>query len=126
MADSNEPPTLGTFNEFEVYPMPMFATLSVADVAVVARWYGDALGFRTMFAGPAIGGALRRLAGRDQPGHARACTRPTRHLIHARLAWPRSAFRAGHALACPVRRGQSASGAAHQVFIHLGHSASVT
>ena len=56
MADSNEPPTLGTFNEFEVYPMPMFATLSVADVAVVARWYGDALGFRTMFAGPAIGG----------------------------------------------------------------------
>lgn len=56
MADTNEPPMLGTFNEFEVYPMPMFATLSVADVAGVARWYADALGFRTMFAGPAIGG----------------------------------------------------------------------
>ena len=56
MPDTNEPPALGTFNEFEVYPMPMFATLSVADVAAVAQWYGDALGFRTMFAGPAIGG----------------------------------------------------------------------
>jgi len=56
MADTREPPTLDTFNEFEVYPMPMFATLSVADVAAVARWYGEALGFRTMFAGPAIGG----------------------------------------------------------------------
>jgi uncharacterized glyoxalase superfamily protein PhnB len=56
VADTNEPPTLGTFNEFEVYPMPMFATLAVADVAAVARWYGEALGFRTMFAGPPIGG----------------------------------------------------------------------
>jgi uncharacterized glyoxalase superfamily protein PhnB len=56
MTDNHEPPTLGEFNGFEIYPMPMFATLAVEDVAAVARWYGDALGFGTMFAGPAIGG----------------------------------------------------------------------
>jgi uncharacterized glyoxalase superfamily protein PhnB len=56
VADPNDPPDAGTFNEFEVYPMPMFATLAVIDAAAVARWYGEALGFGTMFAGPAIGG----------------------------------------------------------------------
>lgn len=56
MSSHNDPPTVGEFNEFEVYPMPMFATLSVADVAAVERWYQDALGFKTMFAGPLIGG----------------------------------------------------------------------
>jgi uncharacterized glyoxalase superfamily protein PhnB len=56
MTDDREPPTLGEFNGFEIYPMPMFATLAVVDVAAVARWYGDALGFGTMFAGPPVGG----------------------------------------------------------------------
>ncbi len=56
MSTHTDPPTLGQFNEFEVYPMPMFATLSVADIAAVERWYQDALGFKTMFAGPSIGG----------------------------------------------------------------------
>ena len=56
MTDDREPPTLGEFNGFEIYPMPMFATLAVVDVAAVARWYGDALGFGTMFAGPSVGG----------------------------------------------------------------------
>ncbi|HEV2287935.1 MAG TPA: VOC family protein [Candidatus Acidoferrales bacterium] len=51
-----EPVALGEFNGFEVYPMPMFATLSVAEVAAVAKWYEEALGFRIMFQGPAIGG----------------------------------------------------------------------
>ncbi|HKW01383.1 MAG TPA: VOC family protein [Vicinamibacterales bacterium] len=55
MTNTNEPPTLGEFNGFEIYPMPMFATLAVGDVAAVARWYGEALGFGTMFAGPPIG-----------------------------------------------------------------------
>lgn len=51
-----EPVALGEFNGFEVYPMPMFATLSVAEVAAVAKWYEEALGFRAMFQGPAVGG----------------------------------------------------------------------
>jgi uncharacterized glyoxalase superfamily protein PhnB len=56
MTDNREPPSLGEFDGFEIYPMPMFATLAVADVAAVARWYADALGFGTMFAGPSVGG----------------------------------------------------------------------
>jgi len=48
---------LGTFNGFEIYPMPMFATLAVPDVASVAQWYQDALGFGVMFTTPGPGGA---------------------------------------------------------------------
>ena len=40
-----EPQNLGTFNEFEIYPMPMFATIAVADVNGVVAWYQSALGF---------------------------------------------------------------------------------
>jgi hypothetical protein len=54
--DRTDPQALGEFNGFEIYPMPVFATLSVGDVAAVARWYADALGFGTMFTGPAVGG----------------------------------------------------------------------
>jgi len=50
----NEPPRLGEFNGYEVYPMPMFATLSSDDPAQLATWYEQALGFGTMFAGPLI------------------------------------------------------------------------
>ena len=56
MSQTEDPPTLGDFNGFEIYPMPMFATLAVDDVTAVARWYGEALGFGTMFAGPPVGG----------------------------------------------------------------------
>ena len=55
--ESGEPVALGTFNGFEVYPMPMFATLAVAAVASVAQWYQDALGFGVMFTTPGPGGA---------------------------------------------------------------------
>jgi uncharacterized glyoxalase superfamily protein PhnB len=51
-----EPVALGEFNGFEVYPMPMFATLSVADISGTAKWYEQALGFRTMFQAPAVNG----------------------------------------------------------------------
>jgi uncharacterized glyoxalase superfamily protein PhnB len=51
-----EPLGLGEFNAFEVYPMPMFATLAVADVSGVSKWYEEALGFRAMFQGPSISG----------------------------------------------------------------------
>jgi uncharacterized glyoxalase superfamily protein PhnB len=54
---SGEPVALGTFNGFEVYPMPMFATLAVPDVATVVQWYQDALGFGVMFTMPGPGGA---------------------------------------------------------------------
>ena len=50
----SEPPRLGTYNGFEVYPMPMFATLAAEDPAALAAWYERALGFGVMFAGPLI------------------------------------------------------------------------
>ena len=34
----------------EFYPMPLFVKLSVRDVAASARWYEDALGFRSVYA----------------------------------------------------------------------------
>jgi hypothetical protein len=37
MADaSQEPPTLARFQDHEIYPMPMFATIAVADVAAAS------------------------------------------------------------------------------------------
>lgn len=40
----------------EFYPMPLFIKLDVADVARSARWYADALGFRTVYAMPGEAG----------------------------------------------------------------------
>jgi uncharacterized glyoxalase superfamily protein PhnB len=59
MADTQEPPTLTEFNGHEIYPMPMFATIAVADVAAVSAWYQAALGFDVVFAAP--GGSLVHL-----------------------------------------------------------------
>ena len=36
----------------EFYPMPLFVQLEVSDVVEVARWYKEALGFRSVFDGP--------------------------------------------------------------------------
>lgn len=52
--ERGEPVRLGEYNGFEVYPMPMFATLTAEDPAALAAWYEEALGFGTMFAGPLI------------------------------------------------------------------------
>lgn len=52
--DQPEPPVLSVHNGFEVYPMPMFATLETADVDAVAGWYEAALGFRVMFKMPTV------------------------------------------------------------------------
>ena len=41
----------------EIYPMPSFPTLTVADVAASARWYQDVLGFQHVFTIPGPGGA---------------------------------------------------------------------
>ena len=38
-----------TFNDFEVYPMPMFATLEEPDLEAAIAWYQAALGFGAMF-----------------------------------------------------------------------------
>jgi len=56
MTLDQEPPSLGSYGCHEIYPMPAFATLAVADVAAVAAWYERALGFTTVFAGPSVGG----------------------------------------------------------------------
>lgn len=56
---SQEPPVLREFEGHEIYPMPMFATISVEDVASVSAWYQQALGFRIVFAAP--GSALVHL-----------------------------------------------------------------
>src|SRR5262245_9984394 len=62
------------FNGFEVYPMPMFVTLAVAEPNQIAEWYVSALGFGVMFQGPVV--HLRRqkyqdvllVPGAGQPG----------------------------------------------------------
>ena len=56
MSGNQEPPSLGEYNGHDIYPMPAFATLAVADVAGIAAWYERALGFSTVFKGPDIGG----------------------------------------------------------------------
>jgi catechol 2,3-dioxygenase-like lactoylglutathione lyase family enzyme len=40
----------------EIYPMPMFATLIVADLATSANFYQNALGFKHIFTMPGPGG----------------------------------------------------------------------
>jgi catechol 2,3-dioxygenase-like lactoylglutathione lyase family enzyme len=52
----DEPQKLGEFNGHEIYPMPMFATIAVTDVAAVAAWYEQALGFSSIFRMPSPDG----------------------------------------------------------------------
>jgi uncharacterized glyoxalase superfamily protein PhnB len=47
-----EPPTLGEYNGFEIYPMPVMIILSSEDPERLAEWYRRALGFGVMLAGP--------------------------------------------------------------------------
>ena len=42
--------------KIEIYPMPMFPTLSVADVRTSVEWYADTLGFALVFAMPGTDG----------------------------------------------------------------------
>ena len=42
--------------KIEIYPMPMFPTLSVADVRTSMEWYADTLGFALVFAMPGTDG----------------------------------------------------------------------
>ena len=45
----------------ETYPMPLFVTLTVADLAASQRWY-EAIGFTTVFAMAGPDGIPRRMA----------------------------------------------------------------
>jgi uncharacterized glyoxalase superfamily protein PhnB len=56
---SGEPVTLSKRNGFEIYPMPMFATLAVTDVAAVSQWYVQALQFGIVFQMPTVNGQPR-------------------------------------------------------------------
>lgn len=40
----------------EVYPMPLFIRMFVRDVAATAKWYADALGFRSIYVQPDLNG----------------------------------------------------------------------
>lgn len=51
----------------QIYPMPSFARLSVADVDRSSRWYQDVLGFADVF-------TLRAPDGRSLLAHLRWCT----------------------------------------------------
>jgi uncharacterized glyoxalase superfamily protein PhnB len=51
-----EPAILGQFGGHDIYPMPMFVSFAVADVAAIAAWYERTLGFATIFRAPGAGG----------------------------------------------------------------------
>jgi len=51
---SDDPASLGQYNGFELYPMPLFVTLTVDDPDAVADWYVRALGFAVIFRGPVL------------------------------------------------------------------------
>jgi catechol 2,3-dioxygenase-like lactoylglutathione lyase family enzyme len=51
-----DPPSLGEYEGFEVYPMPAFVRFAVPDPGAAARWYVDALGFGVMYVAPEVGG----------------------------------------------------------------------
>ena len=54
--ERGEPAQLGKFNGMEIYPMPMFATLAVSDVAAITNWYVQVLGCAVVFQAPALNG----------------------------------------------------------------------
>ena len=51
---NQEPPVLGQHDGFDIYPMPVFARIAVADVTEAAAWYERALGFAAMFRMPGL------------------------------------------------------------------------
>lgn len=51
-----DPPTIGEYEGFDIYPMPAFVRFSVPDPVATAQWYVDALGFGVMYVGPEVDG----------------------------------------------------------------------
>ena len=60
MSVNEEPQDFGRYNGHEIYPMPMFITVAVDDIAAVSDWYVNALGFSVVFSAPAAMTHLRR------------------------------------------------------------------
>jgi catechol 2,3-dioxygenase-like lactoylglutathione lyase family enzyme len=51
-----DPPTLGEYEGFVIYPMPVFARIAATDVARTVEFFTGVLDFEAMFRGPEIGG----------------------------------------------------------------------
>ena len=49
-----EPRVFAQHNGYDIYPMPMFARLEVANLAETVAWYREALGFGVMFEMPML------------------------------------------------------------------------
>lgn len=70
---AGEPVNLGKYGEFEIYPMPMFATIAVQDLAALRDWYLGALGFAVVFQSPQMVHLRRKkyqdllLVGKSEP-----------------------------------------------------------
>jgi hypothetical protein len=58
--ERGEPTSLGRYNGFEIYPMPLFITLVVDDPVAMAGWYERALGFGVMLSRPFLVHLRRR------------------------------------------------------------------
>ena len=54
MKGNEEPESLGEYGGHEIYPMPMFVTVAVKDVAAASEWYVSALGFAVVFSAPGL------------------------------------------------------------------------
>jgi catechol 2,3-dioxygenase-like lactoylglutathione lyase family enzyme len=112
-----EPPTFGTFNGHDVYPMPMFVTLSQHDLDAAITWYEAALGFAPMFVargpdGRATLAHLRRARYQDvllvpaasAPDGAAALAQPPQPRAGLRVS-----FQAGGDLAALATRARAAA-----------------
>jgi catechol 2,3-dioxygenase-like lactoylglutathione lyase family enzyme len=53
---AGDPASLGTYEGFDLYPMPAFVRFPVPDPGAAAQWYVDALGFGVMYVAPEVGG----------------------------------------------------------------------
>lgn len=78
----HEPPTVGEYGGYPIYPMPAFTVLTVRDMAATERFYTEALDFGVLFRGPQINGVpmlvhLRRARYQDVlVRHGREATQP--------------------------------------------------
>ena len=87
--------------KIEIYPMPMFPTLSVADVRTSMEWYANTLGFALVFAMPGTDGetVLAHLRWRKYADL----------LLVPDARGPQAARPKGLGLRCPFLQGQRAS-----------------
>jgi predicted lactoylglutathione lyase len=51
-----EPPTLGEYHGYPIYPMPAFVALTAVDLKATVAFFTECLDFTVMFSGPVVGG----------------------------------------------------------------------